>query len=73
MGGDLILRGGVIPTQEESRPWQGPTSSVVQEQAREKHLAMSEGQTRTKCHWVTIQIVTLMVSGLVNVITISIL
>ena len=34
---------------------------------------MSEVQTRTKCHWVTILIVTLMVSGLVNVITISLL
>ena len=34
---------------------------------------MSEVQTRTKCHWVTLLIVTLMVSGLVNVITISLL
>ena len=34
---------------------------------------MSEVQTRTKCEWVTILIVTLLVSGLVNVITISLL
>ena len=34
---------------------------------------MSEVQPRTKCHGVTILIVTLMVSGLVNIITISLL
>ena len=34
---------------------------------------MSEVQTTRKCHWVTILIVTLMVSGLVNIITISLL
>ena len=61
------------PTQDESGPKQGPAPPVVQKQAREKHLAMSEAQHRPRCHGVTIPIVTLMVSGLVNIITITLL